>query len=233
MTPSGAPDRLRACVADGRLTPDHRYIDAGFDLAFGGADRCALVIRRGADVLHAERWPGGDFEASCRRVYRRLMAADAERGGLRRCWYDATGGHPVGEALARADEGPNNVEALPVVFGERPAGPEMPFEHGVSNAAIFSRRNAQLAWAVRLRVLRPEDAPSDHRLRLPPDLPELAEFLRQCARPRWSEHRSSGRIEVEKGQPSPDLFDALTLAYAADSAYGLLAAQPLEPRWTW
>jgi len=157
------PARLRACIGE-RLTPDHRYVEAGFDLAHGGANKCALVVRQGADVLRVEQWPGGDFEATCRRVHRRIGEHLEGRPG--RLWFDASGGHPVAQALRRAAAaggprlagrriGAGEYAVRPVMFGEAPSGGDRPYERGVLNRAMFARRNAQLAWAVRLRVPAP------------------------------------------------------------------------------
>lgn len=223
-----SPAQLRACVAADPLTPEARFVEAGFDLAFGGGDKCALIVRRGADVLDADLWPGGDFEASCARVHRRMMAA-CDQGRAARLWFDATGAHPVAETLARIAGGRTEYLVRAVSFGEAPVGADKPFERGVTNGAMFSRRNAQLAWAVRLRVLRPAEAEPPWRLRLPPDLPHLDELLRQCARPTWEDHKVTGKIVVDKRKPSPDLFDALTLAFTADSRGGLQARRPKLP----
>jgi len=231
-----APAKLRACVLPEPLTPGHGHtIEAGFDVAFGGADRCALVIRRGADVLLAEHWPGGDFAANCARVHRRLRSLTEDDGVRRgwnsvhgshaniRLWYDAGGGPPVDMEIGRLRADGPRYAVNGVSFGAAPSGPRQHFASGTRNGDQFARRNAQMAWAVRLRIMRGDGDDPRWRLRLPPDLPLLDELLRQCGQPTWQEHELTGRISVSKGAPSPDLFDALCLAFTADSVGGLRA----------
>lgn len=73
---------------------------------------------------------------------------------------------------------------------------------------------------------RPRGKVSPHKcLFINPDIPHIERYLSQLAQPKW-DFSETGRIRIlkkEEDEPSPDLFDATSLAYARDSRNGLRA----------
>ena len=119
--------------------------------------------------------------------------------------------------------------ARPVNFGGKITGEKTQYSRGASNADFFSRRNAQLAWALRLRAMMTrrlmdgEDVNPEYCLFIDPKISRLEAFLAELGQPEWEED-ASGRVKIEKcpeDAPSPDLYDAAILAFAVDSRYGL------------
>ena len=116
--------------------------------------------------------------------------------------------------------------------------PESEYTRGQKNKDFFNRRNAQLAWALRLRALNTqrlangEDVPPELCMFINPDIKNLEVFLAQLTQPEWEEDMS-GRIKVEKVPEeelaSPDMYDAAVLSYCNDSRFGLRLATMTMP----
>lgn len=220
---------LRQCVDAyedyARLTT-RQMVDAGFDIAYGGRDQCALVVRDGPLLEHAECWPGvvGHLAPAVQRVHDRFTGWQTAS----MVYYDATGGDVAQGEFARLSP-PYWLKAIN--FGGGVAGPKRTAEYGRSNADVFSRRNVQLAYALRLRANRTArllagdpDVDPDECLFINPDIPCLEKLLAEMAQPKRRVNPTSGKLEIDKrgeDDSSPDLFDAACLAYAADSESGL------------
>ena len=101
-----------------------------------------------------------------------------------------------------------------------PAGAKSKYSARSTNAQQFSRRNAQMAWGVRHHVV------GDHAdLQILQDAPQnigMERYLSQLAQPVW-DHDVSVRVRIDKGEPSPDAYDATVLAFAEESRRGLRA----------
>ena len=202
------------CEAD---APDGsgRVGQVGYDPGAGG-DASGICGRRGPVVedLRAIGGVGRHVSDALRALVSRLDAQDL--------WFDAgvvVQPPPQGEAWMNH----------PVLFGGKVRGPRTPWNRSVNNRARFSRRNSQLAWAVRMRahrtVRRYRDGEAgisaEQCLFLPSDL--SAQGRRELSQPVWREDGAS-RVEIRKareGERSPNLFDALCLAFARDSRDGL------------
>ncbi len=222
---------LRACVdafAEG-LAPNlagRRLTWAGLDIAEGGKDKCALVVRHGPTILLARTWPGvrGDLSAA---------AAQAKTlcepwPNLQRLFYDAAS--PMDTDLWRAGFG----SYRGVRFGGKVAGPDKFYEPRLRNKDKFASRNIQMADALRLRVMNTlrlvtgdKDISPEKCLFIDPaGVPQVEAFLTELSQPTRRFNTARGLWELEKaaaGERSPDLFDATCLAFAHDSATGLRA----------
>ncbi len=83
--------------------------------------------------------------------------------------------------------------ARPVNFGEAVAGPERNYSYRVRNKDFFARRNAQLAWALRLRaqqtarLLDREDVDVGSCLFVSEGIERLESYLAQLSQPEWKE----------------------------------------------
>ena len=218
----GAHVRLKIgaeVLAEGRM-------DAGLDVADTGANKNALVLRRGPLVSSVEQWSAGTLGDTVRRAH-----ATCRDAGVRRLHYDAGG---VGGGvrsyfhdLAKERE----YYADPVLFGGTVKGPDREYSYRVSNREYFVARNAQLAWALRLRALNTQrlikdgDGDPARCLFISEMIPQLHRYLDQLAQPVWDE-TATGRMRLDKtpeDMPSPDMFDATALAFAWDSHAGLQA----------
>ena len=198
-------------------------IDVGLDVADTGADRNALVARHGPLITQAEAWSSQVLGQTARRADR-----FCREHGARRLYYDVGGvGAGIRSYLNEMEDRPYG--AHPVNFGSAVEGPDRLYSHKVTNKDFFSRRNAQLAWALRLRaqqtarLLDGEDVDPERCLFIDPHIPRLEAYLAQLSQPQWEENLS-GRIVIDKtpeDAPSPDLYDATALAFAWDSRSGL------------
>ena len=204
---------------DGRL-------DAGLDVADTGADRNALVMRRGPLVEHIEMWSAQTLGQTTRRADMQCRAR-----GVRRLFYDA-GGIGGGIRSHLHDMGERPYFADPVLFGDAVTGPDYEYSYEVSNRQFFARRSSQLAWALRLRAQRTQQLILEESGVRPLDclfidgnLSGMNEYLTQLAQPIWDEN-PTGKLIIDKAPEeakSPDLYDATALAFGWDSRDGLTA----------
>ena len=200
---------------------------AGWDVADTGADLNALVVRCGPRVVHAERWSGKGktLAASTARVI-----ASCREHGVDALFVDAGG--PGAGAKSDLDRMDPPFRWTMVHAGGRVGGPKMHYQGRDTNAMRFMNRYAQLAWTLRLRTdntrrrAAGEDVDARECLAFAPGLRHAhgVDWERQLLQPLW-EDSASGKIRVRK-QPtktdaSPDLFDALALAFTADTDHGL------------
>lgn len=228
VIPYAVLDQCRKAYAEG-LCPDvsGMPVYAGLDLAWGGEDMCALVIRQGPLVLEVHVWPGvsGDLSEAAARAWRHC-----EKYSLARIYYDAS-------AQARTDllrAGFRGVH--PENFGGAVKGPDRLYEKNRPNSKVFAARNAQLGDGLRLRgnrtvkLRKGGEVDPMSCLFIPDDLPRVEDFLGECSQPIRRFNVVRGLWEVDKsGDPkgvaarSPDRFDAACLAFARDSEHGLVA----------
>ena len=210
---------LDKCMEAWPLRPDLSgdWAHAGLDFAFGGADKCALVVRQGPVVHGYWLWPGeaGDMSVATERAWDLCLPYD-----IARIYYD-------GSAEARKDlldSGFSGVRA--VNFGGAVGGPDDLYERNRPNKEVFARRNMQMAMGLRLRANRtwrllkgdPEIDPDDC-LFLPPDLTTEA-ILTDLGQPTRRHNQSRGLWELEKaavGERSPDVFDGVCLSFGYDT----------------
>ena len=220
-------DALQKCVGAAEkigYTPTGRVI-AGFDVSDGGLDNSAVAIRIDSLVVLAEQW-SQPFDESCMRAHR--ICSDNPVNSM---YYDATGmGTGVPAALKHLALERQYV-LRDIEFGWKVAGPDRVYAESWSNADYFANRYAQLAWSLRLRAENTAKLldgnrnidPNrclfiDEKAYAPIDM-----LLAVLAQPIWGDD-ATGRIRITKspeGQTSPDLFDAMALAFALDSNEGL------------
>lgn len=202
-------------------------IDVGLDIADTGADRSALVMRRGPLIENAIRWSAPSLGVTAKRAHDACL-----RYGARRLYYDGTGiGAGVRSDILRIRSELGSLPYLPqsILFGGKVEGPEYEFARRIKNKDFFAHRNSQLAWTLQLRMRRTmrllegEDINPERCLFISSKIPELERYLTQLAQPVWAENMT-GKIVIDKApdnMPSPDLYDATALAFAWDSRSGL------------
>lgn len=143
--------------------------------------------------------------------------------------YDSTGvGAGMESLIMLLGEIPYKVEAIN--FGSPVAGPKAFYIPGVLNKDHFLRRNAQLAYALKLRAqntarwLDGEDVDPETCLFINPAIKNLEAVLAVMSQPEERDDLKSGKVDIDKSPndaPSPHEFDAVCLAFAADSKEGL------------
>ena len=202
--------------------------DMGMDVAEGGRDKCAQVVRYGPVVDFVDAWPGvpGDLSVAATRVVENAKFYRPDR-----LYYD--GSSPMRSEFIRLDV---DYGIRPIMFGGAVGGPEVLYESRKYNKDLFRFRNIQMADALRLRANRTvrlmkgdEDVNPEDCLFINPDIENLENFLAVLTRPIRRRPPGSGKWELDKRGPndenveSPDEFDALCLAFARDSDFGLKA----------
>ena len=203
---------------------DAPVCDGGFDIAYGGPDKCALLIRRGPVVESLDMWPGvaGYLTPAAIRAHTALAEHDAYS-----LYYDATGGDTIMGEFMRLEP---NYRVLPVNFGGKVAGPGVMYEPRRTNEQVFARRNAQMAFNLRLRANRTvrlmngdTDVDPATCLFIRSDIPRLEQYLSELTQPKYRSNPTTGKIEIDKrgdeNKKSPDSYDATALAFARDCDY--------------
>lgn len=227
--------KLLKCL---RKLPDEidGYTHAGLDVAREGDNQNALVIRKGAWILHYERWSGAELGETARRAL-----AVCVQYNVSRLYVDETGvGSGVVSHLGDLDkENKLPFTVIGIKFGSKPAKPKMLWgmqgTRSIYQKDHYAKRNAQLADAVRIRLyatiahLNGKDVDDEDCLWINKNIRFVRDLLVQMSQPE-EEEDGSGRMKVEKQPktegsttvpPSPDLYDGTVLAYAADSTWGL------------
>ena len=190
---------------------------AGLDLAEGGVDKCALVIRQGPNVELIEQWPGvrGDLSVAAKRAKTLCEGYD-----IIRIYYDAAS--PIKTDLMNA----GFLGIRPVAFGGKVGGEDTFYEPKVTNKAQFARRNIQMADNLRLRANRTlrlvngQDIDPSLCLFINPRIPRLESVFADFSQPKRRVNPTHGKWELVKAadnEKSPDRYDALSLAYGVDT----------------
>ena len=223
---------LRQCVdawEKGLAPPqdDAPVTDAGLDIAEGGKDKCASVVRVGPTVEDVDAWPGvaGDLSVAARRTHENVREHD-----IYRLYYDASA--PMLSEFRRIG---TPYAVRPVAFGGEVSGKNVLYESKRKNGAVFARRNIQMADALRLRANRTVRLLKGDKtidpidcLFIRSDLRNLEAFLADLSQPIRRVNPTTGKWELDKrggdaAADSPDKFDALCLSFARDSEGGLKA----------
>ena len=145
---------LERCVdAHSKLDISGR-VDVGLDVADSGANKNALVARRGPRVFHAESWSSQVLGDTARRADRYCREY-----GARQLYYDV-GGVGAGIRSHLAEMSGREYGATPVNFGEAVAGPTQDVHLPRQQQGLSSHGAAsQLAWALRLTRSADSSAP--------------------------------------------------------------------------
>ena len=199
----------------------------GYDVADAGKDRNAYAYRYGPVIEGIDSWfskTSGYFKPSAERAM-----SNAVRDGATNLYYDSIGvGSCMKGEFYRLDP-PFRVEG--VSFGGAVAGKSRQFTYKMSNEDYFNKRNAQLAWAVRLRAQKTlrllngdRDVDPEECLFINNKIPNLSKYLYDLTVPMWHRNPVNKKIQIDKRagrNESPDLYDATVLAFSRDSRSGL------------
>lgn len=224
---------VQACRDAWDMRPDLSGVmrtDAGFDLGLGGPDFCCLVVRTGPVVHDIRLWKG--------EPNMNIAAANANRSFEEVCVkHDVEPTRIFYDAANAAKGGFDSVPALcsseGIHFNGAVSGKEAIWERDINNGDVFHKRNIQMAMGIRLRAERTarllEGEKIDPRscLFINPDIEGIDRAIGLLTQP-IRRQNPSGRWEIDKrggdeNAKSPDEFDALCLAFAHDSKYGIRA----------
>ena len=196
----------------------------GHDVGEPDTRNNAVAVVHGPVVHWAEKFGASGWSG---------IGEHVERVGVKwavhHAFVDATG---VGQG-AIAQYQARRLPHVPVAFGAPPRGRGVLWTRGATNADYFERRNAQLGWVLRMRLenayrvhVQGERLPPERCGWINPDVPERDLLVEELARPVFT-LSPTGKVRIEKHGldkgASPDLYDALALAWAEDSLRGLRA----------
>lgn len=200
-----------------------RY-EVGYDAAASETgDYSAFAIRNGAFLNHVERFRIADTGKGAVKVHKQIQPLNPLI-----LTYDATGvGAGVGSKLKEIR---TTYKINPFLFGGKVAGEDRKFSLKTTNKDMFVNRTAQAWWLLRLRVQNTyllsqgEKIDPELCLFIDPDQPEVEELKKQLSMIAFS-YDPRGRIKIEKKEntnSSPDMADAVLLAFARESSRGLI-----------
>lgn len=191
----------------------------GFDVADEGEDSNALCYAHGSVILDVDSWHKGDVIDSSNRVN-----TYATLHGIHTIIYDSVG---VGAGVKAHLNRVASVSVKGFNAGEAVQDPDDDYMPGKTNKDMFSNIKAQAWWGVRDRFYKTYRAvtegarcPDDELISLSASLPELEYLKAELSRPRV-DYDNNGRVKVEskkdmkkRGIPSPNMADALIMAFA-------------------
>lgn len=202
-----------------------------FDVADGGADKCAFAARHGSLLYHAEEWTGktSDIYASVEKAF---TIADVQ--GVDGFDYDADGlGASVKGDARKINQGRGPKSQLRVGEYRGSSGvydPERLVEGTQrTNLDFFENYKAQAWWALRFRfqatfnaVVKGHPFKPENIISIAKDFPQRAALVRELSQPVF-ETSKNGKVMVNKapGDPktrkatkSPNLADAVCMVFA-------------------
>jgi phage terminase large subunit len=203
---------------------------AALDVADEGLDLNAMVGREGVLLNRLESWSGkgDDIFGTVVRAFRH-----ADEWGFTSFDYDADGlGAGVrGDARVLNEKRPQaKKHVIPWRGSSSVRDPERKDLPPLKNEDVFANLKAQEWWALRKRfqlthrwVTEGVPADPDEIIAIDPALPQLAALTVELSQPTYSTN-GAGKILIDKkpdGAKSPNLADAVMIAYAKGSGMGL------------
>lgn len=199
-----------------------RFKYIGFDIADTGEDKNALCLRNGAVIEYVEDWNNRFISDAVEHVD--LVAKQYD---VARVYFDATG---VG-AGAKGDF--NRItdriyKAHAFVGASQPGGYDSDYLPDITNGKFFRNLKAQAWWNVRLRLentlrlIEGEDIDPNKCLFISGKIPALDELISELSQAVYEQ--DDGKLMVDKAPDeftSPNMADAVVLAFAHDLTYGL------------
>jgi phage terminase large subunit len=198
----------------------------GFDIADGGADKCAEVFAHGSVVSWADMWKAGEDELlkSCTRVWNDSRARGAS------VTYDSIGvgasaGAKFGELNDTIIDG--RIQYQKFNAGAAVFKPESEYQPGTKNKDMFLNLKAQTWWMTADRIRNTYNAvrnghkfEEDEMLSIASDIPYLDQIIDELSTPK-RDYDNNGKVKVESKKDlkkrdiaSPNLADALVMLFA-------------------
>lgn len=207
--------------------------EGGFDVADDGPDANALIFRQGIIALHAEEWRDKDPNSAASHAHAQCLEHRIEL--LR---YDdiGVGAGAKGQfrQLQQAEldmqhRGFTRVQTEGFNAGGAVVNPDMEYMPGKINKDMFYNAKAQAWWLVADRFRNTHNAVNgkphdpDKLISLSKDMKGLEKLCAELSQPQRD--YMNGKVKVEskadmkkRGVPSPNLADALIMAYLETGA---------------
>jgi phage terminase large subunit len=214
------------------ITPQGRR-EGGFDVSDNGPDANALIFRQGIIALHAEEWRDKDPNSAASHAHAQCLEHRIEL--LR---YDdiGVGAGAKGQfrQLQQAEldmqhRGFTRVQTEGFNAGGAVVNPDMEYMPGKINKDMFYNAKAQAWWLVADRFRNTHNAVNckphdpDKLISLSKDMKGLEKLCAELSQPQRD--YMNGKVKVEskadmkkRGVPSPNLADALIMAYLETGA---------------
>lgn len=223
---------IDACAKLGIVPTGARF--GGFDVADEGPDKNAHIARHGISVNHCEEWSDQDPNTAARHVFN-----EAIRLNLDVVNYDDIGVGAGAKGAIREQEQNLTIKQKRTKFNGFTASagvndPDYEYMPGKLNKDMFLNLKAQSWWLLADRFKNTYDAingkPFDAEkiVSLEPSLPHLDKLCAELSQPR--REFMNGKVKVEskdamkkRGINSPNLADAVVMAFAPDSGFDLYA----------
>lgn len=203
----------------------------GFDVADDGPDKNAFIARHGILVHHAEEWADMDPNSATRHVFNEALRLSVELVN-----FDdiGVGAGAKGEARTQKEKHPSALlEFVGFTASAAVSGPTAEYMPGKKNQDMFLNLKAQAWWLVADRFRNTYNAVNgqpydpENLISLDGHLPHLDQLCAELAQPR--REMTNGKIKVEskeslakRGIKSPNLADALIMAFAPETGLGML-----------
>ncbi|MCG2572345.1 PBSX family phage terminase large subunit [Acinetobacter sp. ME22] len=207
----------------------------GFDVADGGADKCANVQTHGSVLQWTDEWKAREDELlqSCTRTYTRAVLENSQ------IIYDSIGvGAGAGAKFQELNEAQNrHIRYSKFVAGGKVWQPDSKYRGtDMYNKDMFNNLKAQSWWSLadRLRntynaVRNGQQFNVEELMAFDSSCPNLEKLMDELSTPR-RQYGADGKVKVEgkeelakRGIPSPNLADAAIMSTTpAVSSYGLL-----------
>lgn len=199
----------------------------GFDVADEGADANALIFRRGILAYSAEEWKDRDPNSAARHTFMRSLQERADAVYFDNIGVGAGAKGAIREELDRLDNKARPAEFRGFNAAAAVQNPHHEYMPGKTNKDMFYNLKAQAWWTLGDRFRntwlavngKPHDA--DQLISLAGDLPHLDKLRAELSQPRREFLNGKFRVESKKdmaarGVKSPNLADALVMAYAPE-----------------
>jgi len=197
---------------------------ASLDVADTGRDKNAAAVRHGVLLEHVESFSGKESDIYAT-VERAFLICDSY-GAIRKVRYDADGvGAGVRGDARKVNEKRNPAKLIAVEAFRGSAAvldPTREMVEGRRNEDLFANFKAQAWWALRMRfqntwrAVNGEPYEADDIISISSAIPEKAKLLIELSQPTYSQNLA-GKLLIDKqpeGTPSPNLGDAVMMAYA-------------------
>lgn len=209
----------------------------GFDVADEGPDKNAFIWRRGVMVEGSEEWKDQDPNTAARHVFNRSIELKMDVVRYDNIGVGAGAKGAIREEMNSAAESDHKL-VVPMFEGFAANAaviwPEAEYKEGKLNKDMFLNLKAQAWWLLADRFKNTYDAingkPYDPEMiiSLPSDLPHLEKMQAELAQPRREFLNGKFRVEPKdkmkkRGVVSPNLADALVMAYSPEIAFNLAA----------
>lgn len=204
----------------------------GFDVADEGPDSNAFIVRHGIVVDHCEEWKDQDPNTAARHVF-----SESIRMGLDVVAYDNIGVGAGAKGAIREEQAACSIKVKQPRFEGFTASaaalwPESEYMPGKKNKDMFLNLKAQAWWLLADRFRNTYDAVNgkphnpEMLISLDEKLPNIDKLCGELSQPR--RELINGKVKVEskeamkkRGVMSPNLADALVMAFAPESGGGM------------